>query len=183
MAGEKRLETATLGGGCFWCMEAVFEQLKGVERSVSGYMGGTVPHPTYQQVCTGQTGHAEVIEVTFDPSVISFPDLLEFFFAFHDPTTLNRQGGDVGTQYRSVVFYADQEQKRIAEEMIAAVNASGDWGAPVVTEVTPRQEFFPAETYHQGYFQAHPEQGYCQAVINPKVVKLRAKHADRLKNE
>lgn len=174
-------QTATFGGGCFWCLEAVFERLRGVESVVSGYAGGAAPNPTYRDVCTGSTGHAEVVQITFDPSEISYRDLLEIFFATHDPTTRNRQGADVGTQYRSAVFFHDEEQKRIATETIDELNAEGIWNAPIVTEVVPLGKFFPAEGYHQGYYRANPTQGYCVAVINPKVAKLRAKFADRLK--
>jgi peptide-methionine (S)-S-oxide reductase len=174
-------EVATLGGGCFWCLEAVFEPLRGVEKVESGYAGGHVAAPTYRQVCTGATGHAEVVQVTFDPAVLGFKDLLRVFFTLHDPTTLNRQGADVGTQYRSAVFYHTPEQKQAAEEVVAEVNASGAWGAPVVTEVTPFQAFFKAEGSHQGYFRNNGEQMYCRAVIAPKVAKLRKLFLDRLK--
>jgi peptide-methionine (S)-S-oxide reductase len=174
-------DVATVGGGCFWCLEAVFEQLRGVQRVESGYAGGATANPTYQQVCRGNTGHAEVIQITFDPSALSYRELLDFFFAFHDPTTLNRQGADAGTQYRSVIFYHSPEQKRIAEERIAELNAAGTWPRPVVTEVAPLTIFYRAENYHQGYFQQNPEQGYCQAVISPKVAKLRQHYADKLK--
>lgn len=174
-------EVATLGGGCFWCLEAVFEQLRGVERVVSGYSGGSVPEPTYHQVCTGATGHAEVVQVTFDPAVISYRDLLGVFFTLHDPTTLNRQGADVGTQYRSVVFYHAPEQRQVAEEVIAELNVAGTWGRPIVTQVVPFQAFYPAEDYHQGYYRSNPEQGYCRAVIAPKVAKLRKQFLDKLK--
>jgi peptide-methionine (S)-S-oxide reductase len=174
-------EVATLGGGCFWCLEAVFEQLRGVEKVASGYSGGSVPDPTYQQVCTGTTNHAEVVQVTFDPGVIPYRELLEAFFATHDPTTLNRQGPDVGTQYRSVIFYHSPEQKRVAEEVIASLNAAGIWGAPLVTQVVPFEKFHPAENYHQGYFRANPGQGYCVAVVAPKVAKFRKQFAGRLR--
>jgi peptide-methionine (S)-S-oxide reductase len=180
---SKQTEIATLGGGCFWCLEAVFEQLRGVERVGSGYAGGTTANPTYQQVCRGNTGHAEVIQITFDPRVLSYRDILDLFFAFHDPTTLNRQGPDAGTQYRSAIFYHNPEQKRIAEQRIAELNAAGTWPRPIVTEVVPLTVFYRAEDYHQGYFQQNPEQGYCQAVISPKVAKLRQHFADRLKAE
>lgn len=173
--------TATLAGGCFWCLEAVYEQLKGVERVVSGYAGGTVPHPTYEQVCTGQTCHAEVLQITFDPRTITYRDLLDVFFTIHDPTTLNRQGGDVGTQYRSAIFYHDDEQKAVAEQVIAEVEAAGVWDDPIVTEVTALDRFYPAEAYHQGYFRSHPEQAYCRAVIAPKVAKFRKQHFERLR--
>lgn len=179
-ANEKR-EIATLGGGCFWCLEAVFEQLRGVERVVSGYAGGSTSEPTYQQVCGGGTGHAEVVQITFDPAVLSYAGLLDVFFDIHDPTTLNRQGADVGTQYRSAIFYHAPEQKRIAEQKIAAINAAGVWGAPLVTQVLPLEKFYPAEEYHQGYFRTNPYQGYCQVVITPKVEKFRSHFADKLK--
>ncbi|HZT80157.1 MAG TPA: peptide-methionine (S)-S-oxide reductase MsrA [Gemmataceae bacterium] len=174
-------EVATLGGGCFWCLEAVFEQLRGVEKVQSGYAGGHTPNPTYQQVCTGMTGHAEVVQVTFAPAVLSFRELLDVFFAFHDPTTPNRQGADVGTQYRSAIFYHSPEQKRVAEQAVAELNASGAWGRPAVTEVVPLREFYPAEDYHQGYYRNNAGQGYCRAVIAPKVAKLRQHYAARLK--
>jgi peptide-methionine (S)-S-oxide reductase len=174
-------EIATLGGGCFWCLEAVFEQLRGVEKVVSGYAGGSVPNPTYRQVSGGGTGHAEVVQVTFDPSVIPFREILEVFFATHDPTTLNRQGADVGTQYRSGVFYHNPEQKRSAEEMITELNAAGVWPNPIVTEMTPLETFYPAEDYHQHYYRNNPGQGYCVAVISPKVAKLRKGFAAKLK--
>jgi peptide-methionine (S)-S-oxide reductase len=175
-------ETATLGGGCFWCLEAVFEELRGVEKVESGYAGGTVVNPTYEQVCGGKTKHAEVVQVTFDPSVISFRELLEVFFAIHDPTTLNRQGADVGTQYRSAIFIHTPEQKATAEEVIAELNAEGVWGKPIVTEVTPFETFYPAEDYHQGYYRSNPTQGYCQVVITPKVAKLRQHFAAKLRS-
>jgi peptide-methionine (S)-S-oxide reductase len=174
-------EVATLGGGCFWCLEAVFEQMRGVEKVVSGYAGGTVPEPTYEQVCTGQTGHAEVVQITFDPAVISYRTILDVFFVSHDPTTRNRQGADVGTQYRSVVFYHAPEQKRIAEERIAELNAAKIWNAPIVTEVAPLNAFYPAEGYHQGYFRKNPEQSYCQVVIAPKLAKFRKHFAAALR--
>ena len=181
MTGEQGREVATLGGGCFWCLEAVFEQLRGVEKVVSGYSGGSVPDPTYRHVCTGDTGHAEVVQVSFDPAVISFSDVLDVFFATHDPTTLNRQGADFGTQYRSAIFYHTPEQKEIAERRIAELNAADIWPRPIVTQVVPFETFYPAEDYHQGYFRANPTQGYCQAVISPKVAKFRKQFTDRLK--
>jgi peptide-methionine (S)-S-oxide reductase len=174
-------EQATLGGGCFWCLEAVFEQLRGVESVVSGYAGGHVPNPDYEAVCTGRTGHAEVVRITYDPNQISFRELLDVFFATHDPTTLNRQGADVGTQYRSVIFFANPEQEAVAREAIAAWDARGAWGRPIVTEVSPLPEFTPAESYHQGYFRGNPQQGYCRAVIEPKVAKFRTMFAGKLK--
>jgi len=175
-------EIATLGAGCFWCVEAVFEQLRGVDSVDSGYAGGDVEQPTYQQVCTGRTGHAEVVQITFDPSVISFGELLDVFFATHDPTTLNRQGADVGTQYRSAIFYHSADQQATAKKKIDEVNAAGIWPAPIVTEVTPAAPFYPAEDYHQGYFQLNGRQPYCQAVVSPKVAKFRSKFADKLKD-
>ncbi len=174
-------ELATLGGGCFWCLEAVFEQLRGVEKVESGYSGGTVSAPSYREVCHGNTGHAEVVQITFDPQVVSFREILEVFFATHDPTTLNRQGADVGTQYRSAVFYHSSEQKKVAEELIAELNAAGIWGRPIVTEVKPFATFYPAEDYHQRYFRENPEQPYCQAVIVPKVTKFRKQFLAKLK--
>jgi peptide-methionine (S)-S-oxide reductase len=178
---EKQHEVATLGGGCFWCLEAVYEQLRGVQKVESGYAGGTTPNPTYRQVCSGTTGHAEVVQVTFDPAIIPYGEILEIFFAMHDPTTRNRQGADVGTQYRSVIFYHAPEQRQAAEALIAELNAADHWGAPIVTEVVPFREFYKAEDYHQGYFRNNPAQGYCQAVVAPKVAKLRQKFASRLK--
>lgn len=175
-------ELATLGGGCFWCLEAVFEQLRGVDRVVSGYAGGSVADPTYRQVCSGETGHAEVIQISFDPAVISYRDILELFFAFHDPTTLNRQVADVGTQYRSAIFYHTEEQKKIAEEVIAKLTAEKVWPGRIVTEVVPLEVFYSAEDYHQGYFRQNSGQPYCQAVVAPKVAKLRQKYAEKLKS-
>ncbi|HEY8105801.1 MAG TPA: peptide-methionine (S)-S-oxide reductase MsrA, partial [Gemmatimonadales bacterium] len=173
--------TAVFAGGCFWCIEAVFERLKGVERVVSGYTGGTVAHPTYEAVCMGTTGHAEALQVTFDPEVISYRDLTEIFFAFHDPTTLNRQGPDTGTQYRSAIFYRDQEQARTAREVIAELERERVFGARIVTEVVPLETFYPAEDYHQGYFTRNPERMYCQAMIAPKVAKLRKGWSSRFR--
>lgn len=174
-------EVATLAGGCFWCLEAVYDELKGVQDVVSGYSGGHVTTPSYQQVCTCTTGHAEVVQVTFDPDVVTFKDLLDVFFTIHDPTTLNRQGNDVGPQYRSAIFYHSPEQKAIAEQTIADSNQSGIWGAPIVTEVTAFEVFYPAEDYHQEYFKNNPNQGYCMVVVAPKVAKFRKQHFDRLK--
>ena len=174
-------EIATLAGGCFWCLEAVFDQLQGVEDVVSGYAGGHVPNPTYKHVCTGETGHAEVVQITFDPAVISYRDLLTVFFTIHDPTTLNRQGADVGTQYRSAIFTHSDEQERIAEAVIGEVAESGIWDEPIVTEVVPFEAFYPAEEYHQEYFANNPNQPYCRMVIAPKVAKFRKQHLDRLK--
>lgn len=176
-----RLETAVFAGGCFWCLEAVFERLKGVERVVSGYTGGTVPNPTYEAVCTGLTGHAEALEVTFDPAVITYRDLVEIFFAFHDPTTLDRQGPDTGTQYRSAIFYRDEQQAGTAREVIARLERERIFGAPIVTRLVPLEVFYPAEAYHQGYFTRHPERMYCQAMIAPKVAKLRKSWSSRFR--
>ena len=175
------LEVATLGGGCFWCVEAVFVRVEGVEQVVSGYAGGHVPDPTYEQVCSKTTGHAEVVQVTFDPDAVSYHDLLEIFFTTHDPTTPNRQGADVGPQYRSIVLYHDDAQRETAEAVIEALEEAGVFGDPIVTEVEPLDTFYPAEDYHQDYFANHPGQPYCMAVIRPKVAKLRKKHADKLK--
>jgi peptide-methionine (S)-S-oxide reductase len=174
-------ETATLAGGCFWCLEATFEMLEGVEKSVSGYAGGHVRDPTYKAVCTGKTGHAEVVQLTFDPAVIGFSDLLDVFFTIHDPTTLHRQGADVGTQYRSAIYYHGPEQKALAEAKIKELDAKKVWGAKIVTEVAPLAEFYAAEDYHQGYYRNNPYQGYCQAVVAPKVQKMRKVWAPRLK--
>jgi peptide-methionine (S)-S-oxide reductase len=166
-------QLATFGGGCFWCTEAVFEQVRGVSSVVSGYAGGHVPNPTYEAVCGKKTGHAEVVQITFDPSVISYHDLLTIFFGTHDPTTPNRQGADVGPQYRSAIFFHDAEQEKVAKELIAELNAEGIFGAPIVTEVVPLSNYYPAEDYHQGYYRANPMQGYCQAVVGPKAAKFR----------
>ena len=177
-----RTEIATLGGGCFWCLEAVFQDLKGVERVVSGYAGGTTLKPSYEEVCSGRTGHAEVVQVTFDPAMLAFRDLLQVFFGIHDPTTLDRQGADVGSQYRSAIFYHSPEQEAAAREVIAEIGRAGIWDDPVVTEVVPATEFFPAEAYHQEYFRRNPGQGYCRVVIAPKVDKFRKEHLARLKS-
>jgi peptide-methionine (S)-S-oxide reductase len=174
-------EVATLAGGCFWCLEAIFNQMKGVERVVPGYSGGEVTDPTYEQVCTGNTGHAEAVQITFDPQQISFKEILEIFFSTHDPTTLNRQGADVGTQYRSAIFYHSEEQKAIAEQVIRELEAAKIWDAPIVTEITPFQSFYPAEDYHRDYFQRNRQQPYCQVVIVPKVSQFRQRYAARLK--
>jgi peptide-methionine (S)-S-oxide reductase len=174
-------QVATLGGGCFWCLEAVYDELKGVTDVVSGYSGGHVKNPDYRLVCTGTTGHAEVVQITFDPSQISFREILEVFFTIHDPTTLNRQGNDIGPQYRSVIFYHTDEQKQIAEQVIREIETAGIWSNPVVTELAPFTEFFPAEDYHQEYFKNNPYQPYCQVVVAPKVAKFRKKYLERLK--
>ena len=178
---EQREELATLAGGCFWCLEAVFADLRGVSRVVSGYAGGDVPNPTYRAVCSGTTGHAEVVQLTYDPQVVSFEELLEVFFTIHDPTTLNRQGGDIGTQYRSAIFYHSPEQKEIAERLISQFDSQHIWDAPIVTEVSPLTVFYPAEDYHQEYYQNNRNQPYCQAVIAPKVSKFRQKYLEKLK--
>jgi peptide-methionine (S)-S-oxide reductase len=177
----KQLETATLGGGCFWCVEAIYQDLDGVEKVVSGYAGGSVENPTYQQVCNGTTGHAEVIQVTFDPAVISFKDILYVFFRTHDPTTLNRQGADVGTQYRSAIFYHDEEQQNVAERVLAEIDATDLWPNPIVTEISPFTEFYVAEDYHQNYYKSNRNQPYCRAVIDPKVRKFRKSFKNKLK--
>jgi len=179
--GSSRTEVATLGGGCFWCLEAVYQELRGVDRVESGYSGGDVPNPTYRAVCSETTGHAEVVEVTFDPDVISYRDILEVYFTIHDPTTLNRQGADVGTQYRSVIFYHDDEQRRVAEAVISDLESEGIWKDPIVTEVAPFDEFYIAENYHQDYFRNNGYQPYCQVIIAPKVAKFRKQHLERLK--
>jgi peptide-methionine (S)-S-oxide reductase len=172
---------ATLAGGCFWCLEAVYEQLEGVIQVESGYSGGKVPNPSYRLVCTGTTGHAEVVQLTFDPEVVAFKDLLEVFFTIHNPTTLNRQGADVGSQYRSAIFYHDEAQKETAEQVIREIEAAGIWDDPIVTEVQPFTAFYRAEDYHQEYYRNNSFQPYCQVVIAPKVAKFRRKYFDRLK--
>ncbi len=178
---QPNTQLATLAGGCFWCIEAVFDDLNGVLSVESGYSGGVAPNPTYQQVCAGTTGHAEVAQIAFDPNVISYRDLLRVFFTVHDPTTLNRQGNDVGTQYRSAIFYHDDEQKKIAEQVVQEITAEKIWSNPIVTEVTPFKEFYKAEDYHQEYFANNPNQPYCQMVVAPKVAKFRAHYRDQLK--
>jgi peptide-methionine (S)-S-oxide reductase len=178
---ERRQEVATLAGGCFWCIEAVFLELAGVEQVVSGYAGGHVPNPSYELVCMGVSGHAEAVQVTFDPEVISFPALLEVFFTVHDPTTLNRQGPDTGTQYRSAVYYHSEEQRLAAEEVIAGLGRSGVWDDPIVTEVQPLDTFYPAEEHHQDYFRRNTDQPYCQAIVAPKVAKARKVFLQKLR--
>jgi peptide-methionine (S)-S-oxide reductase len=172
---------ATLAGGCFWCLEAVYDGMKGVVSVESGYMGGSIANPTYEQVCGGDTGHAEVVRITFDPAIVSFKELLEVFFVIHDPTTLNRQGNDHGTQYRSAIFYHTPQQKADAEEVMARLNAAKLWSGPIVTEVTPATDFYMAEGYHQEYFTRNPYQPYCQAVVAPKVAKFRKHFLEKLK--
>jgi peptide-methionine (S)-S-oxide reductase len=175
-------EVATLAGGCFWCLEAVYDQLKGVDTVESGYIGGETENPTYEAVCSGRTGHAEAVRVTFDPEVISYRELLELFFVIHDPTTLNRQGNDVGTQYRSAIFYHSLDQKEVAESLIATLNEEKLYSAPIVTQVVPATQWYKAEDYHQKYFMRNPFQGYCQFVVGPKVAKFRKQFANRLKS-
>jgi peptide-methionine (S)-S-oxide reductase len=180
-AMKRSTEVAILAGGCFWCLEAVYDELVGVLDVVSGYSGGKVENPSYQAVCTGKTGHAEVVQVTFDPALISYYELLEVFFTIHDPTTLNRQGADVGTQYRSAIFYHTPEQKATSEQVIQEMEREKIWGKPIVTEITPFSIFYPAEAYHQEYFKRNPYQGYCMTVIAPKVAKFRQKYLEKLK--
>ena len=177
----RQTEAATLGGGCFWCIEAVFNEIRGVEKVQSGYSGGALPYPTYEQVSTGTTGHAEAVQVTFDPKIISFKEILEIFFTVHDPTTLNRQGPDVGTRYRSVIFYHNAEQKATAEKVVAQLNSAKIWRKPIVTQIEPFEAFYEAEDYHNKYFQSHREQPYCKLVIEPKVAKLRKHYTKKLK--
>jgi peptide-methionine (S)-S-oxide reductase len=177
----KQLETAILGGGCFWCLEAVYDELMGVVSVESGYSGGTVVGPSYQEVCTGATGHAEVVRVNFDPEIVSYREILQIFFTIHDPTSLNRQGADVGTQYRSVILYRDEAQKQTAVEVIREIEAEKIWDKPLVTKLVPFEAFYIAEDYHQEYFKKNPYQGYCQMVVAPKVAKFRQKFAVRLK--
>ena len=174
-------ETATLAGGCFWCLEAVFAGLRGVDSVLPGYSGGHVPEPTYELVCTDTTGHAEVVQIVFDPGTITFRELLEVFFTIHDPTTLDRQGADVGRQYRSAIFYHSPDQKAVAEQVIGALEAAGTWDDPIVTEVTEFKAFYPAEAFHRNYFERNPDKAYCRAVIAPKVAKARAKFLSKLK--
>jgi peptide-methionine (S)-S-oxide reductase len=178
---EQPLEVATLGGGCFWCLQPIFQELRGVQKVEVGYAGGTVKNPSYELVCTDTTGHAEVVEITFDPSIIPYEDLLRIFFTVHDPTTLNRQGGDEGIQYRSVIFYRTPEQKEAAARVMSEIAAAKIWRGPIVTELAPYPEFYRGEEYHQDYFRKNPGAGYCRVVIAPKVAKFRKHYADRLK--
>jgi peptide-methionine (S)-S-oxide reductase len=178
---DESMEVATLGGGCFWCLEAVFRELRGVDRVVSGYAGGPEPEPTYEEVCAGVTGHAEVVQVHFDPAIVGFEEILVAFFSVHDPTTLNRQGADIGSQYRSVILWSSTRQREAAEGVIAKLDAEGVFGAPIVTELAPLQTFYPAEDYHQEYYDRNPNQPYCQVVIEPKLAKFRAAYAQKLK--
>ena len=178
IAGER--EVATLGGGCFWCLDSIYRQIKGVESVVSGYAGGAKPNPSYREVCGGNTGHAEVVQITFDPSQIAYRDLLDVFFTIHDPTTQDRQGGDIGPQYRSIILTHSDAQERIARQTIADVTAEGIWDDPIVTQIEPLTMFYPAEAYHQDYFANNPNQPYCQVVIAPKVAKFRRKYLEKL---
>jgi len=182
MTGEGMAETATLAGGCFWCLDGAYRDLRGVIGVESGYAGGHVPNPTYEQVCTGTTGHAEVVRITYDPNEVTYRDLLEVFFSIHDPTTLNRQGADVGTQYRSAIFYHDEAQREAAEAMVAELEADSVFDHPIVTEITELNAYFPGEDYHQDYYRNNPGQGYCQVVVAPKLAKFRARYAARLKD-
>ena len=175
---KDNLKQITFGGGCFWCVEGAFNMMKGVESAVSGYSGGHVENPSYEEVCSGMTGHAEVVQITYDPSIISFDQLMDVFFFLHDPTQLNRQGNDIGTQYRSVIYYSNEEEKKKAEDAIAKVNESGKYSGKVVTELSPAVNFWPAEAYHQGYYQANPNQPYCSAVVGPKIAKFRKHFAE-----
>ncbi len=174
-------EKATLAGGCFWCLDAVYREIEGVKSIVSGYTGGTVPNPTYEQVCSGRTGHAEAVQIEFDPGVVAYPDLLRIFFTIHDPTTKDRQGNDIGTQYRSAIYWSGEEQRRAAQDVMAEITKSGIWGAPLVTELEPLGVFYPAEGYHQDYFSNNPDQPYCRAIVAPKVAKARKAFRDRLR--
>jgi peptide-methionine (S)-S-oxide reductase len=180
MTSNENKEKATLAGGCFWCLEAVYNQLKGVEQVVSGYTGGDTTNPTYEQVCTGTTGHAEAVQITYDPQEITYRDLLEVLFTIHDPTTLNRQGNDVGTQYRSAIFTHDPEQAQVAEEVIKELEDARIWNSPIVTEVAPLGEFYPAEDYHHDYYERNTQQPYCQVVISPKLAVFRKKFLEKL---
>lgn len=181
MSQENQIEIATLGGGCFWCVEAVFQELQGVKSAISGYEGGHVLKPNYKQICTGTTGHAEVVQVSFDPKIVSFKEILQIFFTAHDPTTLNRQGADVGTQYRSVIFYHSEKQKQVAQEVIEELTKENIWDSPIVTELSSTTIFYPAEDYHQEYFKYNAYQPYCLAVVAPKVAKFRKQFRDKLK--
>ena len=180
-ASLKKQDVAVLGGGCFWCTEAVFTQINGVEKVEPGYSGGELENPTYEQVSTGRTGHAEVVQITFDPDVISYEEILEIFFSTHDPTTLNRQGPDVGTQYRSVIFYRNDQQKAVAEQLMKELSEAKAWDMPIVTQLEPLKVFYPAEDYHRDYFKRHPEQAYCTLVIAPKIAKLKEHYLSKLK--
>ena len=176
-------EVATMAGGCFWCIESIFNEVDGIEKVISGYTGGKTINPSYSEVCSGATGHAEVVQLTFDPGRISFEQILRIFFNMHDPTTLNRQGADVGTQYRSAIFYHNEEQKVVAEQVIQELSSKNVWGAPIVTEVVPLNKFYPAEDYHQKYFEENPEQAYCKMVIAPKLAKFRKRYLKKVKKQ
>lgn len=176
-------EIATIASGCFWCIEAIFNEVDGIEKVVSGYTGGKTINPSYSEVCSGATGHAEAVQLTFDPGRISFEQILRIFFSMHDPTTLNRQGADVGTQYRSAIFYHNEEQKVVAEQVIQELSSKNVWNAPIVTEVVPLNKFHPAEDYHQKYFEENPEQAYCKMVIAPKLAKFRKRYLKKVKNQ
>ena len=181
ISGQDKTETITFGAGCFWCVEAAFQRIKGVEKVESGYMGGTTKYPTYKEICSGETGHAEVVRITYDPDSVSFSELLKVFFTVHDPTTLNRQGNDVGTQYRSAIFYYKPEQKKESEKAIEKLNGSGLYDAPIVTELAPASEFYPAEDYHHDYYNHNSDQPYCRIVITPKLRKVEKEFKDILK--
>jgi peptide-methionine (S)-S-oxide reductase len=176
-----QLEIATLGGGCFWCLEAIYNELKGIIKVESGYAGATIPNPTYKQVCTGTTGHAEVIQISYNPNLITYREILEIFFTMHDPTTLNRQDNDVGTQYRSIILYHNQNQKQTAEKIINEITQEKIWNTPIVTQIEPYQTFYKAEDYHQEYYKKNPEQYYCKIIIEPKIAKLRNQYFEKLK--
>jgi peptide-methionine (S)-S-oxide reductase len=178
---QNQLETITLGGGCFWCLEAIYNELKGIIKVESGYAGGIVPNPTYNQVCTGTTGHAEVIQITYNPTIITFKEILQIFFTMHDPTTLNHQGNDVGTQYRSIIFYHNENQKHIAEQIINEITQARIWNNPIVTQIEPYNLFYKAEEYHQEYYKKNPAQSYCRIIIAPKISKLRKQYFEKLK--
>jgi peptide-methionine (S)-S-oxide reductase len=177
------MEVATLGGGCFWCTESIFSELKGVKKVEPGYAGGVLPNPTYEEVCTGTTGHAEVVQIIFDPNIISFKELLEIFFSTHDPTTLNRQGADVGTQYRSIIFYHNNKQKLVAERIIKEINETKIWKNPVVTQIEPYKAFYKAEEYHKSYFKKNPKQAYCRIIIKPKIDKFKKAYGEKIKDK
>lgn len=183
LMSENRRESAILGGGCYWCLEAVYQRVKGVETIESGFSGGNVKNPSYREVCSGLTGHAEVVRVTFNPDIISYEQLLMIFFTIHDPTTLNRQGNDIGTQYRSVIFYTKESQKETAERVMKSISEEGIFDAPLVTQLLPEEPFYKAEDYHRNYYNNNKEQAYCRVVVAPKVAKFRAKHAEWIKNE
>jgi peptide-methionine (S)-S-oxide reductase len=178
---QNQIESVTLGGGCFWCLEAIYNELKGIIKVESGYAGGIVPNPTYEQVCTGTTGYAEVIQMSFNPNMITFKEILQIFFTMHDPTTLNRQGNDVGTQYRSIIFYHNQNQRQTAVQLIDEITQAGIWNNPIVTQIVPYNIFYKAEEYHQEYYKKNPEQSYCRIIIEPKISKLRKQYFEKLK--